>query len=71
MELICTALHSAKHKRGFELLAASYLWNGKNRHEAETSLRFHVVVAIGSGSRAATCSGHREKSGTMPALTSV
>jgi len=63
--------NSAKSKRGFELLAASYLSNGKNRHETETSLEFHIVVATVSGSRAATCSGHREKSETMLALTSV
>jgi hypothetical protein len=59
-----TDLHSAntaKPKRGFELLAASYLRNGKNTHETETSLQFHVVVAKASGSRAASCTGHREK----------
>jgi hypothetical protein len=63
--------NSAKPKRGFELLAASYLWNCKNRHDTDTSLQFHVVQAKVSGSRAATCSGHRQKSGTMPALTCV
>ena len=63
--------NSAKPKRGFELLAASYHSDGKNRREAETCLQFHVVVATVTESRVDTWSGHREMSRTMTALTCV
>ena len=70
MELICTALIQRSPSVGLNSWPLRTYVTARTG-ETETSLQFHVVMATVSGSRAAACSGHPEKSETMPALTSV